>query len=308
VIPDIFYPILSLFALSLPLLSFIVLSLGERKLARFTSPVAISLTAISFSLALYLFNQVIIHSTFFTLLLNWFEVGSFIFQISIHLDFVSTLMLVIVTGVSLLVQLFSIEYMKDDEKFTRYFAYLGLFTFSMLGLLLSSNLIIIYIFWELVGLSSYLLIGFWREKQSAIRAAKKAFLLNRIGDAGFLIGIGVLFSIFQTTDLLMIEQAFLQGEVLTANYVLFVIAGIGLLMGAVGKSAQFPLSAWLPDAMEGPTPVSALIHAATMVAAGVLFYFCGGILNIAEVEIFFIIFVKFRSCFAAFCRIYHNCI
>jgi len=156
--------------------------------------------------------------------------------------------------------------MEDDAKYKKYFSYLGLFTFSMLGLVLTNNILIMYVFWELVGVSSYLLIGFWYEKPAPQEAAKKAFIVNRIGDVGFFLGIMIIFitlGTFTFTDVFAgIEAGKLSGGMLTA-------AGILLFCGAIGKSAQFPLHVWLPDAMEGPTPVSALIHAATMVAAGV---------------------------------------
>jgi NADH-quinone oxidoreductase subunit L len=156
--------------------------------------------------------------------------------------------------------------MEGDKKYHKYFAFLGLFTFSMLGIVLTNNLLIMYVFWELVGVSSYLLIGFWYEKKAPYEAAKKAFIVNRVGDVGFFLGIMIIFTTLQTFNFSEIfagiEEGRLAGGWLTA-------AGVLLFCGAVGKSAQFPLHVWLPDAMEGPTPVSALIHAATMVAAGV---------------------------------------
>ena len=163
---------------------------------------------------------------------------------------------------------YSTEYLKGDPRYTRYFGYLGLFTFSMNGIVLADNLIMMYVFWELVGLSSYLLIGFWFEKHSAADAGMKAFLTNRVGDIGMFIGIMILFFMLGTVN---IEELAYEVSIGMADggLTLLTIAGILVFMGAVGKSAQFPLHIWLPDAMEGPTPVSALIHAATMVAAGV---------------------------------------
>jgi NADH-quinone oxidoreductase subunit L len=188
-------------------------------------------------------------------------------NIGITLDKLSTGMMIVVTGVGLLVHVFSLAYMKDDSSKARYFTGLALFMFSMTGIVLASNFIMTFIFWELVGLSSYLLIGHWYEKDSAADAAKKAFLTNRIGDFGFMIGILMLWGI---TGTLVFSEMTIPTTVSTG------VVGAALLCvfcGAVGKSAQLPLHVWLPDAMEGPTPVSALIHAATMVAAGVYMLF-----------------------------------
>ena len=196
----------------------------------------------------------------------WAVVGYRTFEIGIVIDNVTAVMLVVVSLVSSLVHLYSIAYMHGDIRYSRYFAYLSIFSFSMLGLILTDHLLIIYVFWELVGLSSYLLIGFWFERQSAYRAAIKAFLTTRIGDIGMFIGIMIIYATLGTLSLseiaLDIDHGLLKGGLLTA-------AALCLFAGAVGKSAQFPLHVWLPDAMEGPTPVSALIHAATMVVAGV---------------------------------------
>jgi NADH-quinone oxidoreductase subunit L len=183
-------------------------------------------------------------------------------------------MMFIVTFIGMLVHIFSLGYMKDDEARPRFFGALSLFMFSMTGIVLAGNLFMMFIFWELVGLSSYLLIGHWYEKASAAEACKKAFLTNRIGDFGFMIGILILFGL-NKGDVAFdnLETAFVQGGALfdaqKAHPGLITAAALCIFMGAVGKSAQFPLHVWLPDAMEGPTPVSALIHAATMVAAGV---------------------------------------
>jgi len=198
---------------------------------------------------------------------NWIDVDNLQVAFGLIIDSLSLLMLVIVTGVSLLVQIFSIGYMKGDKGVPRYFAFLGLFTFSMLGIVLADNLLMMFVFWELVGVSSYLLISFWFEKSSAADAGKKAFLTNRIGDFGFLFGIIIVWATLGSlsfTELAAILER--DPEALGA---MATAAGLLLFCGAVGKSAQFPLHVWLPDAMEGPTPVSALIHAATMVAAGV---------------------------------------
>ena len=177
-------------------------------------------------------------------------------------------MLMVVSLISFLVHLYSTAYMEGDPRYSRYFAFLGLFTFSMNGIVLSNSLVMMYLFWELVGLSSYLLIGFWFEKDSAANASKKAFLTNRVGDIGMFIGMLLIFFTVGTFNINGIAEAVGNGAFNT-NMQLLSIAGVLVFMGAVGKSAQFPLHIWLPDAMEGPTPVSALIHAATMVAAGV---------------------------------------
>lgn len=197
------------------------------------------------------------------------SIGPLTIDLGIMIDNVTVIMLFVVTLISTLVHYFSIAYMKGDPRFSRYFAYLGIFTFSMLGIVIADNLLMIYIFWELVGLSSYLLIGFWYEKKSASDASMKAFLTNRIGDIGMFIGILILFTNYHTFSFNEIFTHISNGVVPFGSNGWLTAAGILIFMGAVGKSAQVPLHVWLPDAMEGPTPVSALIHAATMVAAGV---------------------------------------
>jgi NADH-quinone oxidoreductase subunit L len=198
---------------------------------------------------------------------SWVVIGDFDFHVGIIMDQLAAVMAVVVSVVSLMVQIYSLGYMHHDEAgYYRYYTYMSLFTFSMLGLVLSDNLLFTYVFWEMVGLCSYLLIGFWFHKKSAADAAKKAFIVTRIGDFGFLAGILILYFTGHTFDIgrlqFMAVGGALSGSALTW-------ACIGLFGGAVGKSAQFPLHVWLPDAMEGPTPVSALIHSATMVCAGV---------------------------------------
>jgi NADH-quinone oxidoreductase subunit L len=197
----------------------------------------------------------------------WITIGDrALLNTGILIDNVTAVMLLVVTIVSTLVHLFSIGYMHGDPRYSRFFAYLSIFSFSMLGLVLAESFLFIYIFWELVGLSSYLLIGFWFEKKSASDAGKKAFIVNRIGDFGFLIGILIIYATCGVLGYDQVFQAIGEGKLAGT---LLTLAGIGVFCGAIGKSAQFPLHVWLPDAMEGPTPVSALIHAATMVAAGV---------------------------------------
>ncbi len=202
--------------------------------------------------------------------LNWISLGDVTFSMGFYLDSVTVIMLIVVTLVSSLVHIFSIGYMHGDPRYPRFFAYLSLFSFSMLFLVVSDNLLGIYIGWELVGLCSYLLIGFWFEKDSAANACKKAFLTTRVGDVGMFIGMMMLFAEFKTLSLYGEGDIFVQAaDLSTGSMVWLSIAGVLIFCGAIGKSAQMPLHTWLPDAMEGPTPVSALIHAATMVAAGV---------------------------------------
>ena len=210
---------------------------------------------------------------------TWIDLGDASIQMGLLLDPLTNVMLVVVSGVSLLIQIYSLGYMRGDPGVARYFAYMSLFTAAMLGLVLSVNIVQFYAFWELVGISSYLLIGFWHDRPAAAAAAKKAFIVTRIGDVGFLLAILYLFyhgpefasaglnplhipDIWQATQPLATGVTILGGTALT-------LICLGIFAGAAGKSGQFPLHSWLPDAMEGPTPVSALIHAATMVAAGV---------------------------------------
>lgn len=255
-----------LILLFLPLSSFLVLFSVGRKANQWAGRVASFGTLIGLILSVVLTKEFINSPQHFVF--EWFSIGVKSFTLSLQADNLTLLMLTVVHSVAFLVQVFSISYMHDDVGKWRYFAFLGLFVFSMLVIVLAGSLLLMYVGWELVGLSSYLLIGFWYEKPRAVWAAKKAFLLNRIGDAGFLMGILLLFWYFGTTELSVLsDQLSINGSQLKENGLL--ITGLLLFCGAIGKSAQFPLSAWLPDAMEGPTPVSALIHAATMVAAGI---------------------------------------
>ncbi len=198
---------------------------------------------------------------------SWLPVAGLEVSFGLRLDNLSLLMLLVVTGVALLVMLFSTGYMREDPGYSRFFCTLSLFVFSMLGIVLADNFVMMFVFWELVGVSSYLLIGFWYDRGAAADAAKKAFLTNRLGDFGFLLGILLIWSATGTVHFGSAE-AFLLAHPLALGSTAS-LAGVLIFMGAMGKSAQFPLHVWLPDAMEGPTPVSALIHAATMVAAGV---------------------------------------
>ncbi|HTF19457.1 MAG TPA: NADH-quinone oxidoreductase subunit L [Chryseolinea sp.] len=248
-------------ALLLPLLSAVACLLVREKyawLVAFLSPVFILL-----SLAAAAFTWVSVWGAApagFSV--PWFCIGGKVFEVSFLLNNTSVLMMLVVTAVSFLVHVYSIGYMADDAAQGRYFCMLGLFTFAMLGIVVTGNLLVLFMFWELVGFSSYMLIGHWHEKPEAADAAKRAFLFNRVGDAGFVVALMAVWSAYGTFNFVDIDPA-------SATQGWRTVAGIGLFCGVIGKSAQFPLFGWLPKAMEGPTPVSALIHAATMVAAGV---------------------------------------
>lgn len=200
---------------------------------------------------------------------NWISLPGLTVDLGFQFDSLAVLLLFVVSLISLLVHVFSLEYMHGDKRYSRYFAYLGIFTFSMNGIVVTNNLLMMYIFWELVGLSSYLLIGFWFEKKSASDASKKAFITNRFGDFGMLAGILLIFVTYGSFSFDEISRQLAAGVIPFNSGFWLSVTGVLLFCGAIGKSAQFPLHVWLPDAMEGPTPVSALIHAATMVAAGV---------------------------------------
>ncbi len=197
---------------------------------------------------------------------EWFAIFDFKFEIGVRLDGLSAMMLVVVTSISLLVQIYSTGYMAGDTGYSRFFAFMSLFTMSMLGLVMASNLLQLFVHWELVGVTSYLLIGFWFHKPEAAAAAKKAFIVTRFGDFAFLVAVVLIWTKLGTFDIAEINIAVSEPGFSSAVLAGFVL---GLFSGAVGKSAQFPLHFWLPDAMEGPTPVSSIGHSATMVAAGV---------------------------------------
>lgn len=268
---------LSFAVLLLPVLGFVILAFFGKRLPRQGDWLQTGLLFIALIVSL-----IIVYSKFslyphetLQMAFRWVDfgnvpgVGPLQIELGIMVDNLGAVMLVVVTLVSALVHLFSIGYMAGDVRYGRYFGFLGLFSFSMLGIVLTNNFLTMYVFWELVGLSSYLLIGHWYEKKSASDAAKKAFIVNRIGDIGFLIGIMILFAMYQTFNFDKIFGSIAGGNIPFGSAAWLTAAGLLVFMGAVGKSAQFPLHVWLPDAMEGPTPVSALIHAATMVAAGV---------------------------------------
>src|ERR1700724_2989813 len=200
---------------------------------------------------------------------HWIRSGNFQVDFSFYLDQLSLVMLLVVTGVGFLIHIYSVGYMGEDDGYYRFMAYLNLFMFFMLTLVLAKNYLVMFIGWEGVGLASYLLIGFWFTKDSAAAAGKKAFIVNRVGDFGFLIALFLLIQHFGSLNFDRVFASVMPLGPETAGAGLLTTIGILLMIGACGKSAQIPLYIWLPDAMEGPTPVSALIHAATMVTAGV---------------------------------------
>ena len=254
-----------------PATGVLILSLFGRKLSKkVISYIACSTVGISFIFSLLSFinllkispeNYPLIKSLF-----TWLKSGTIEVNLSFQFDPLAAVMVLVVSGVGLLIHIYSVGYMWEDRGYARYFTYLNLFTFSMLVLVMASNLVVMFIGWEGVGLCSYLLIGFWFERERAANAGKKAFIVTRIGDFGFLLGIMFVFFHIGSVEFRAIEEAIGGGEITRGVATLI---GLLLFMGAVGKSAQIPLYVWLPDAMEGPTPVSALIHAATMVTAGV---------------------------------------
>lgn len=266
----------SILVMLLPLLAFVIQALlGKKSISGNVALIAIlASTVISlFGVFLPVWNVTSVQQKW-----AWFTIGEHTLHVGILVNNLSALMQLIVCVIALPVHIYSRAYMKGDSGIHRYWMYLSLFCFAMLGLTVSLNLLQLYIFWELVGFASYLLIGFWFTKESAVQANKKAFLVNRIGDIGFLIGIALVYAHCGTLDLSALfgqTGMFLEGVDLgvihtidkNASWVTF--AGLAFFLGAMAKSAQFPLHVWLPDAMEGPTAVSSLIHAATMVAAGV---------------------------------------
>ncbi len=249
-----------------PLISFTVLIFFGKRLGHKSAAVAIGASVLSFLTAApfiwgALQGQTYQHA------FEWLQLADRPFPFGLWIDSLSAMMLFVVTFVGSLIIIYSVGYMHEDPRFSRFFAYLSLFMAAMLSLVLSPNLIMFYMSWELVGLCSYLLIGFWFEKDSAAQASKKAFITTRIGDVAFFLGILLLFFTTGTLELKNLNHEFLHH--FAEHSRALTLAGLLIFGGAVGKSAQFPLHVWLPDAMEGPTPVSALIHAATMVAAGV---------------------------------------
>ena len=260
----------------LPLTAFALILLTGRKGPGQGAYIAIAGIAASFVMAVLVAAWTVSHAFGthefepFTRSALWAVVGNLPIRMGFAVDQLTAMMLIVVTTVAMLVQIYSIGYMHGDPRYPRFFAYLSLFSAAMLSLVIADNLLLFFVSWELVGLTSYLLIGFWFEKPTAMRAAKKAFIVTRVGDVGLFLGLLLIFS---RTGELNFHKIFESIPSLMHTSVLGIsvlpLAGLLLFAGAIGKSAQFPLHVWLPDAMEGPTPVSALIHAATMVAAGV---------------------------------------
>ena len=251
--------------LLLPLLSFITISLFGRFIGIYGSMfLSVINIVLSFIFSIILLNVISFEFSYFIELWNWLEISGFNILFSLRFDNLTSIMFIVVTLVSSCVHIYSCVYMYTDPYLSRFMSYLSLFTFFMLLLVSSSNLLVLFLGWEGVGLCSYLLIGFWYTRAQAGKAATKAFLINKVGDLFLLTGISIIFSIFHTLDFASLNS-------LTNNTftILLEISSLFLFLGAVGKSAQIGLHTWLPDAMEGPTPVSALIHAATMVTAGV---------------------------------------
>ncbi len=263
----------------LPLTAFLILGLAGRHINARAHLVAVPAVVLSLALSMGAFLEVASGSVISLPLYTWLTSGTLDIHIGLHIDRLTAVMLLLVTGVSSLVHVYTIGYMHGEPGYARFFSYIALFTFSMLMLVLADNLLQLFVFWEAVGLCSYLLIGHWYERASACAAATKAFLVNRVGDFGFMLGLLLVWYSFGSLNYLDIFPALHEATDVTMNLLgpfggtwevsVFTLIGLLLFTGAVGKSAQVPLHVWLPDAMEGPTPISALIHAATMVTAGV---------------------------------------
>lgn len=260
---------LTLLLLLAPFIGFLFNVFFGKSIGKSASGILGTLTvATSFATSVYFFMQISqTHQAIQIQLFDWIQISNFKVDFGFLLDQLSILWLLFVTGIGSLIHLYSISYMHDDENMHKFFAYLNLFIFFMITLVIGSNLLVLFIGWEGVGLCSYLLIGFWHKNQDFNDAAKKAFIMNRIGDLGLLIGIFIIGSMFSTLDYATLKTAIAGATNLDITWIS--IAAFALFIGACGKSAQIPLYTWLPDAMAGPTPVSALIHAATMVTAGI---------------------------------------
>src|SRR5438132_8477665 len=246
-----------------PLVSATVITLFTLRWKGVSSSISIAAVLVSFICSCLIFAHRTVAAAEFT----WIDIsGALQVPLGLTLDQLSRTMAVLVSAVGAVIHIYSLGYMRDDEGKSRYFAALSLFMFAMLGIVLANNFIMLFIFWELVGFTSYVLIGHWFERDAAAEAAKKAFLTNRIGDFGFTLGI---LMVWTATGSIVFDDIVPQLSKITSNPGYLTATALLIFCGAVGKSAQFPLHVWLPDAMEGPTPISALIHAATMVAAGV---------------------------------------
>lgn len=255
-----------------PVLTSLIITILRKKITVWIGKISTLSTFLVLLLIVYNFTE---HTLYYKF--DWINLSNLKFDLSFRLDKVAFLMLIIIHFIAFLVQIYSIKYIDKPNETARYFALIQFFIFAICGIIVSNNLFLTFCFWEIVGLASYMLIGFWNKKSSANSAAKKAFLVNRIGDIGFLIGIILTLVYFKTIDYQELEFIFANNLPILANLRTSIptltIIGLLLFCGTIGKSALWPLSTWLPDAMEGPTPVSALIHAATMVAAGVYLLF-----------------------------------
>src|SRR5216117_33675 len=256
-------PILPWLILLAPLVSAAVITLFTLRLKTLSSSISIVAVLVSFICSCLIFA----HSTAAAGEFTWIGISG-VFQVpfGLTLDPLSRTMAVLVSGIGAVIHIYSLGYMRDDEGKSRYFAALSLFMFAMLGIVLANNFVMLFIFWELVGFTSYILIGHWFYRDAAADAGNKAFITTRIGDFGFMIGI---LMVWMATGSIVFSEIAPRMPSLASHPAFVTIAALLIFCGAVGKSAQFPLHVWLPDAMEGPTPISALIHAATMVAAGV---------------------------------------
>jgi len=260
----------------LPLFAAVIIGLFGKLLPRAAAHiVTITGVAISFVLSVYVLKDAFVSAPYNETVYSWLKSGNFSFEVGFLIDHLSAMMMVVVTFVSLMVHIYTIGYMAEDKGYARFFSYISLFTFSMLMLVMSNNFMQLFFGWEAVGLVSYLLIGFWYTRPTAIYANLKAFLVNRVGDFGFLLGIGLVLFYFGSLDYAAVfsvapQMADIQINLIgDASWSLMTVTCILLFIGAMGKSAQVPLHVWRPDSMEGPTPISALIHAATMVTAGI---------------------------------------
>ncbi|HQC28485.1 MAG TPA: NADH-quinone oxidoreductase subunit L [Methylotenera sp.] len=260
----------------LPLLAAILVGLFGKLMPRSMAHIlTIAGVAVSFALSLYVLKNALVSEPYNATVYSWLKSGNFTFEIGFLIDRLSAMMMMVVTFVSLMVHIYTIGYMHEDQGYARFFSYISLFTFAMLMLVMSNNFMQLFFGWEAVGLVSYLLIGFWYTRPTAIYANLKAFLVNRVGDFGFLLGIGLVLFHFGSLDYAAVfsvapQMADVQINLIgNAQWSLMTATCILLFIGAMGKSAQVPLHVWLPDSMEGPTPISALIHAATMVTAGI---------------------------------------
>lgn len=291
----------------LPLAGSLIAGLLGKKIGRTaTHWITVSLVGLSFVLASYLFAAIVIlgYPAQDGVIYNWISSGSFHFDVALLLDRLSATMVFIVTFVSLMVHIYTIGYMADDPGYQRFFSYVSLFTFAMLSLVLADNFLLMFFGWEGVGLVSYLLIGFWFTRESAVFGSLKAFLVNRIGDIGFILGLAGIVMYFGQTDYHFVFQHVTDIADKTmkifpgTQFSVITVICILLFIGAMGKSAQVPLHVWLPESMEGPTPISALIHAATMVTAGIYMVArCSPLFEYSPVSLSLVITIGATTCF-----------